>query len=235
MTKHPEPERVALVTGANRGTGFAIASELHAAGWSVWALNRTPLRCRWMRELECDLSTPTAVGPAVAEVLGETGRLDAVVANAATRTLGRIDELDLAAWHTALQTNLTSVLHLLQATLPALRRSGGNIILMGSHAGTRFFEGGASYCTAKAALKALAEVLLLEERPHGVRTTLINPGAIANRDNDNSPVKLSATSVGRIVRWVLDTPADTAVGEIELRPARLPTMPVTGFARLRAV
>jgi 3-oxoacyl-[acyl-carrier protein] reductase len=227
--------KVAVVTGANRGTGLAIAAELYAAGWEVWGLNRTPSGAPWMRELRCDLSVPESAAAAVAEVVAARGRIDAVVANAVMRRLGRVAELDPDAWHSALDVNLTSVLLLVKAALPALRERRGGIVLMGSHAGGRFFEGGASYCATKAALKAVAEVLLLEERPNGVRTTLMNPGAIANHSGDESPLKMSPASIGQAVRWVLEAPADTAIGEVELRPARLPSMPVTGLDRLQAV
>jgi NADP-dependent 3-hydroxy acid dehydrogenase YdfG len=227
--------KVVIVTGANRGTGLAIATELHEAGWEVWGLNRTASGPTWVRELTCDLSRPEAAATAVAAVLRRRRRIDAVVANAVVRTLGRVGQIDPQAWRRAIDVNLTSVLRLVQAALPALRERQGGIVLMGSHAGERFFEGGASYCATKAALKALAEVLLLEERPNGVRTTLMNPGAIANHADDESPLKMSTTSVGRAVRWVLEAPQDTAIGEIELRPARLPSMPVTGLDRLQAV
>lgn len=224
-----------IVTGANRGTGFAIADALSAAGWRVWGLNRTPAGVPWMREIPCDLSRADEVAAAVATVVGAAGGVDAVVTNAVTRSLGRIATLEPRQWREALDVNLTSSLFLIQACLPSLRERRGRIVLMGSHAGSRFFEGGACYCATKAALKALAEVLLLEERPNGVRTTLVSPGAIANEAGDDSPHKLSVGSVGEAVRWVLEAPDDSVVGELEIRPARLPSPSVTGLDRLLAV
>ncbi|MFC7258013.1 SDR family oxidoreductase [Streptomyces lutosisoli] len=232
--------RTALVTGANRGSGLAIATALHDAGWRVLALNRTPAGLPWLRERVVDLGRPGEVAAAVDELLAELADgdgLDAVVANAVDRAFGTVATLPPAAWQRALDVNLTSVVALVQAALPRLRAGeGGRIVLMGSHAGSRFFEGGASYCATKAALKALAEVLLLEEREHGVVTTLVSPGAIANLPGDSSEFKMSRESVGSTVRWLLEAPADLAVGEIELRPARLPgSLPVTGLDRLQAV
>lgn len=227
---------VVLLTGANRGTGRAVAEELHTAGWQVHALSRTPARVPWLREAVCDLRHPEQVGPAVARVAAAAGGLDAVVTGGVVRALGEVASLRLDDWREAVDVNLTSVLALVRSALPHLRRGGGRIVLMGSHAGSRFFEGGAAYCMTKASLKALAEVLLLEERPHGVCTTLLSPGAIANLPGDDSPTKLATSSVARAVRWTLEAPDDTAVGELELRPARLPARPaVSGLDRLQAV
>ncbi|GGY04817.1 SDR family NAD(P)-dependent oxidoreductase [Streptomyces djakartensis] len=227
---------VVLLTGANRGTGRAVAEELHASGWRVHALSRTPARLPWMHEVICDLRHPEQVGLAVDRVAKAAGGLDAVVTGGVVRALGDVASLPLDDWREAVDVNLTSVLALVQSALPHLRRGGGRIVLMGSHAGSRFFEGGAAYCMTKASLKALAEVLLLEERVHGVCTTLISPGAIANLPGDDSPMKMATSSVAQAVRWALEAPDDTVVGELELRPARIPARPaVSGLDRLQAV
>lgn len=227
---------VVLLTGANRGTGRAVAEELRATGWRVHALSRTSARLPWLHEVACDLRYPEQVGPAVDRVAAAAGGLDAVVTGGVVRALGDVASLSLDDWREAVDVNLTSVLALVQSALPYLRRGGGRIVLMGSHAGSRFFEGGAAYCMTKASLKALAEVLLLEERVHGVRTTLLSPGAIANLPGDDSPTKMATSSVAQAVRWTLEAPDDTVVGELELRPARLPARPaVSGLDRLQAV
>jgi NAD(P)-dependent dehydrogenase (short-subunit alcohol dehydrogenase family) len=224
---------VAVVTGANRGTGRAIAAELAGAGMQVWQLNRKPTGSS--TEVICDLSDPGRIAAAFAEVLEHTGRLDALVTNAVDRYFAPVIDLDLDRWNAALTVNLTSIVASVQQALPMLRRSGGSIVLMGSHAGTRFFEGGLSYCASKAALKAVCEVLLLEERPFGVRTTLVSPGAIANEDGDESPLKMTTASVARVVRDLILNPSDVAVGEIELRPALLGPPVVAGLDRLQSV
>ncbi|MFF8591630.1 SDR family oxidoreductase [Streptomyces sp. NPDC015220] len=228
--------RTVLLTGANRGTGRAIAETLNAAGWDVCALSRTPARLPWLREVHCDLRHPEKVGSAVDQAVTAAGGLDAVVVNGVERSLGALSSLPLARWQEAIDVNLTSAIALVQAALPHLRASRGRVVLMGSHAGSRFFEGGAAYCATKAALKAVAEVLLLEERVHGVCTTLVSPGAIANLPGDDSPLKMAVSSVAETVRWVLEAPEDTAVGEIELRPARITDCPALhGLDRLQAV
>lgn len=223
------------MTGTSRGIGREIARELCTVGWDVWGLNRRPTQDAVGREVVCDLADHHSVRAAIRQVLEKSGGLDVLIPNAASRSLGAICELPPAAWQSALNTNLSSALYCVQAALPALRQSRGLVVLMGSHAGSRFFEGGVAYCATKAALKAVAEVLLLEERPNGVRTTLLSPGAVSNEDGDDSPLKISPQSLAAIVRAVIEMPVDAAIGELEVRPSRLSTAPVAGFDRLQAV
>lgn len=231
-----EATPTALVTGANRGTGLAIARELHHRSYRVAGLNRTLLGEDWLSEFPCDLADPAAVDGAVSRVLARFGRLDVCVTNAVTRTFAPIAEMEPADWDRAVAVNLTSVFRTVRATLPAIRAARGSYVIMGSHAGTRFFEGGASYSATKGALKALVETLLLEERAHGVRATLVSPGAIANEDGDDTPYKMATESVARCVgALVQDQPFDLVVGDVEIRPAQLPDPEISGIARLQHV
>jgi NAD(P)-dependent dehydrogenase (short-subunit alcohol dehydrogenase family) len=227
-------ERPALVTGANRGTGRAIRRRLATDGFTVRCLNRHSCEDH-TDPVVADLADGQAAFDATLAVLADVPALDVLVLNAVTRGLGRVAELEPAVWDEALAVNLTANVRVIQAALPALRAAGGHIVLMGSHAGDRPFEGGLAYCATKAALRSVAEVLLMEERPHGVRTTLLNPGAIRNFDDDFSENKMSVESVASVVSWVVSAPADTVLGEVELRPARLGVPPAVGFERLQHV
>ncbi|ANW20142.1 SDR family oxidoreductase [Streptomyces clavuligerus] len=232
----PAGTPVALVSGANRGTGLAIARELHDRGYRVAALNRTLRHEEWLDEFPCDLADPDAVDGAVGAVLARFGRIDVCVTNAVDRVFAPVAEMDPADWDRSLAVNLTSVFRIVRASLPAVRAAGGLYVILGSHAGTRFFEGGASYSATKAALKALVETVLLEERVHGVRATLVSPGAIANEDGDDTPYKMATGSVARCVgALVQDQPSDLVIGDIELRPAQLPDPEISGIARLQHV
>lgn len=226
--------RQALVTGANRGTGRGIRDRLTTDGFQVHCLNRRSCPDH-TDPLTADFADGQAVYDAARAVLADVPGLDLLVLNAVTRSLGTLDALAPADWDSAVAVNLTANVRIIQAALPALRAAGGHIVLMGSHAGDRPFEGGVAYCATKAALRSIAEVLLMEERPRGVRTTLLNPGAIRNFDDDFAETKMSVESVASVVSWVASTPPDTVLGEVELRPARLGTPPATGFERLQHV
>jgi 3-oxoacyl-[acyl-carrier protein] reductase len=224
---------VALVTGSNRGSGRAIAGRLHERGYRVFSLNRTVTGEDWLGERECDLASRESLAAGVAAVLERAGRLDVVIANAVERVLDPIEKMSEQDWDRQLEINLSSVFRLVKQVLPALRRSRGLFLVMGSHAGSRYFEGGSAYSATKAALKALVETLLLEERNNGVRACLLAPGAISNLDGDDAPTKVSVESVGTCVASIVaDWPADLVVGELEFRPALLPDSPVTGIDRL---
>jgi 3-oxoacyl-[acyl-carrier protein] reductase len=228
--------QIALLTGTNRGTGRGIATALHDGGWKILSLNRTLTGEAWLGEIRCDLASPDGLESAIAEVQRRVDRLDACVLNAAVRRLAPVAELPLTDMTSSVLVNLVAPFRLTQATLPLVREAAGAYIFMGSHAGSRFFEGGAAYCATKAALKALVEVLLLEERPAGVRAMLVSPGAIANRPGDESAVKMSPFSVGRLVaRLIMDTPRDIAIGEVEIRPAQLGAPTTLGIDRLQYV
>ncbi|MGW0615397.1 SDR family NAD(P)-dependent oxidoreductase [Streptomyces sp. NPDC002788] len=232
----PTGAPVALISGTNRGTGLAIAQELHRRGYRVAGLNRTLLGEDWMYEVACDLGEAATVDTAVNQVLAHFGRLDVCVTNAVDRTFASIAEMDPVDWDRAVAVNLTSVFRIVRASLPAVRAARGSYVIIGSHAGTRFFEGGASYSATKGALKALVETLLLEERAHEVRATLVSPGAIANEYGDESPYKMATESVARCVgALVQDQPSDLVIGDIEIRPALLQDPGISGIDRLQHV
>lgn len=225
--------RVALITGTNRGSGRAIAEELRGRGYRLHSLNRSLAGEDWLGEHRCDLADPAQIREAVGQVLDEAGHLDVCVSNAVDRVLDPIAELSGADWERLVSINLSAGFHLAKAVLPALRARRGIFVAMGSHAGTRYFEGGVAYSATKAGLKALVETLLLEERRNGVRACLVSPGAIANLDGDESPHKMSTRSIARCVGTIVDSwPRDLVVGEIEVRPADLAEPPVTGIDRL---
>lgn len=224
---------MALVTGSNRGSGLAIATSLHARGYRIFSLNRTLAGADWLGEQRCDLADPAKLTACVARVLERTGRIDACVANAVDRVLEPIARFTTPDWDRLVAVNLSSVYHLLKATLGPLRRSRGIFVAMGSNAGTQYFEGGAAYSATKAAVRALVETLLLEERRNGVRACLVTAGAIANLDGDDSPYKMCTSAVGECVATVVDSWAgDLVVGEIEIRPTTPAPSAVTGIDRL---
>jgi NAD(P)-dependent dehydrogenase (short-subunit alcohol dehydrogenase family) len=227
-------DRLALVTGTNRGTGRAIRARLVADGFQVRCLNRRACEDH-IDPVVADFADGDNAHAATLSLLCDVDRLDVLVLNAVVRSFGTVAELAPTDWDEAVAVNLTSVVRVVQAALPRLREAGGHIVIMGSHAGVRPFEGGLAYCATKAALRSVAEILLMEERPNGVRTTLLNPGAIRNFDDDFADTKMSVESVASVVSWVVAAPPDTVLGEVELRPARLGTPPVVGLERLQCV
>lgn len=226
------PEPVALVTGANRGTGQAIIHQLRDRGYRTYELNRTFDGNR-PGVVQCDVSRPEQVRLAVERITAETGRIDVCVANAVDRVLKNISDLRQEEWDHLVSTNLSSVFALVKETLPWLRESRGLMVVMGSNSADNFFEGGVAYSSTKAGLRAIVENLLVEERKNGVRACLVTPGAISNLDGDESPQKISVDSVARcIVSIAHEWPHDLVVSNIEIRPSSVPPFPIQGIDRL---
>lgn len=229
-------QRLAVITGSNRATGYAIAEALHAAGWRIISINRTPHGAGWLNEHHCDLADTEEVVHTTGRIRAEHDRIDAFIATSVSRGLSPVEDLGIEELDNAIRINFTSIVHSVRSLLPVLRRSHGQVVVIGSHAGSRFFEGGTAYSSTKAALKAFVETLLLEERPHGVRSTLVSPGAIANFDGDDCEYKMRTDSVARCVLALLTSiPDDAVVGEVEIRPARLPKPDKSGLDRLQHV
>ena len=180
--------RVALVTGASRGLGAAMALALARAGASVigWARHAGRLR-RIAAAIEeqgqaalvqrVDVTDARAVRRAVAQALRRFGRLDVLVNNAGIWGGEDVRRLSLGTWSRVLATDLTGAFIVSQAVLPAMiRRRYGKIIHISSTSGLIAHPHGAAYGTAKAGLMHLTRVMAVELGRDGVRVNAIAPG-----------------------------------------------------------
>jgi NAD(P)-dependent dehydrogenase (short-subunit alcohol dehydrogenase family) len=177
----------ALVTGASRGLGLALAGALSARGWRLVVDGRDPGR---LAAAVATLPRPdlvTAVPGDVADAghraalaAAVTGRLDLLVANASElgpSPLPPLAQLPVAAFERVLQVNTVAPLALLQLVLPALRRAGGRVLLVSSDAAVEAYAGWGGYGASKAALDQLAAVLAVELPD--LRVHAVDPGDMA--------------------------------------------------------
>ncbi|MFE6863346.1 SDR family oxidoreductase [Nocardia sp. NPDC057668] len=219
---------IALITGASRGLGAAIARELAPT-------HRLLLGARTPRALEPILDElPGATGwpvdltdyPAVARATETIERLDVVVHNAGIADLGTIADSSVAQWRNTLEGNLIAVAELTRLLLPALRAANGHVVLINSGAGLRANPGWGVYAASKFGLRAFGDALRLEEP--ALRVTSIHPGRIdtdmqreiiAGEQRAYEPNEfLTAETVARTVRNAIETPRDAHPTEIVLRP-----------------
>jgi short-subunit dehydrogenase len=220
-----------LVTGASSGIGAAIARELalHGANLVLAARRRDRLdalaaelgaRVRVV-PVEVDVTRDGSVEAAVAAAERTFGGLDVAVANAGFAVIGRFDRLTLDDHRRQLETNLFGVLRTVAAALPALKRTRGQIAIMGSASGHVPAPNMSAYTMSKFAVRALAETLHDELASDGVAVTLLSPGFVVSEigqvDNQGRHHETDASRAPAWLRMPTDQAARQIVAAIEMR------------------
>ncbi len=176
----PLAGRLALVTGASRGIGAAIARGLARAGAEVIRVARSLPDTRdgpWV-ELPCDLTDAADVERLAARVLGSHGVPAVVVSNAGGFLLKSLEDTTPAEFEAQIALNLRGSFLLARAFLPPMRAEGSSVFVsVGSVADHTGFPENAAYAASKFGLRGLHESLAAEYRGSGVRLTLVSPGA----------------------------------------------------------
>lgn len=221
---------VALVTGASRGIGAAVARAL-APGHDLLLGGRDQAALRALAaELPGSRPWPVELtdGAALAEAAAGIERLDVLVHSAGVGLLGTVADTPATTWRTQFEVNVVAVAELTRLLLPALRAARGRVVLLNSGAGLSARAGWASYAASKFALRALADALRAEEAPHGVRVTSVRPGrvdtamqraVVEHEGGDYDPgAYLRPESVAGAVLLAVTAPADAALTELVLRP-----------------
>lgn len=188
-TSMPESDSpVTLITGASTGIGAASALALGRRGHRVWASMRDPSRGRALLDqaasealsiqpLELDVTEGASVDGAVARVLGESGRIDNLVANAGFHAGGSVEDMPLETFRSLMETNYLGVVRCTQAVLPSMREQGfGCILGVSSQSGRFVMPTNAAYCATKYAMEAALETLSLEVGRFGIRVVIVEPG-----------------------------------------------------------
>jgi len=181
----PLEGRNAVVTGASRGIGLAIANALAGAGARLTLLARDARVLQRhaarldARAIRCDVADPAAVDEAIAAIAAAGTPPDILVNNAGLFRPATIDATTPDALGAALEVNLVAPFRLVRGFLPAmLERGHGDIVSIGSIADHRAFPENAAYGASKHGLRALHDVLRAELHGTGVRVTLVSPGPV---------------------------------------------------------
>lgn len=212
--------KTALITGASRGIGRAIAEELGrdhhiyvgASEDASEVVNALPSAAPF----EVDLTNTDAIVRAAHEI----ERLDVLVLAAGVLHRGPFTQLSDEQWRESMQVNLLAPVTLTRELLPALRRSHGLVIAINSGAGFHGVEENSAYCASKFALRGFTETLALEEAGK-VRMTSLHPGR-TDTDmlaGDDGRPKMSATHVAKAARLAVDAGPDAVVEFLRVRPA----------------
>lgn len=216
---------LAVVTGASRGIGRAIALRLSKTH-DILALARTKSALETLsaevqrlgatcRVVAVDVRDAAAVAKALTGVDAQV-----LVNNAGIGPVKPFLELTPAEWAGMVDVNFNALYHVTRAVLPGMiARTRGHVVIIGSIAGRSAFVGGTCYAGTKHAAMALAECLMLEVRDKGVKVSIVSPGSVAT---DFSPRNdpgwmLSPEEVAESVAHVIETPPDVLVHRLEIR------------------
>jgi NAD(P)-dependent dehydrogenase (short-subunit alcohol dehydrogenase family) len=221
--------RVALVTGASRGVGAAVARRFAEAGAKVGLLSRAGDDLGLGDHalgVECDVANRDEVFAAVGEVVSKFGSLDCVVANAGVGMYGNF--LDLAPEHVEqmIDVNLKGTLYTAAATLPHLiEAGGGDFVSLASVAGLRAFPGETVYNASKFGQVGFTRSLDHELRERGVRATCVCPGGIATdfamgtgREEGSTEGMMTPDEVADTVVYCVTRPSSWRVLTMSYRP-----------------
>jgi len=230
-------ERTAIITGAGRGIGRAIARAFAAEGATVVlaARSRADLAAvaAEVREaggralaIPTDVTQDTAVEALVEQAVTETQRIDILVTSAGLASFGPVAETKPADWDAMLSLNLRAAIMCCRAVLPTMiRQRSGTILNLSSIAAKRALPGSAVYTATKAGLEAFSRVLAEELRPHGVRVGVLVPGAVDTPIWDamgSTPPRdkmLRPEDVARAAVLMATLPPHAALEELTLLPA----------------
>jgi meso-butanediol dehydrogenase/(S,S)-butanediol dehydrogenase/diacetyl reductase len=220
--------RRALVTGASRGIGAAVARAFASAGAQVALLSRSgdDLGLPDAIGVRCDVSDRDSVVSAVDEAAGRFGGLDCVVANAGVGMYGPFLELAPEHLEAMIDVNLKGTLYTAAAALPHLiAAEHGDFVALASVAGLRGFPGEAVYNASKFGQVGFMRSLDHELREHGVRATCICPGGVATdfamgtgRSEGSTEGMLSDDEVADTVLYAVTRPPGMRVLTMSYRP-----------------
>lgn len=222
---------IALVTGASRGIGAAVAralSDTHdllLGGRDADALQALVDELPGAKPWPVELTDHDAVAAAVADI----ERLNVVVHSAGLVELAPVADTPSDSWRRTFELNLFAVTELTRLLLPALRAANGHVVLVNSGAGLSAMPNWGSYAASKFALRAFADVLRAEEAANGVRVTSVFPGRTATDMQRNVRAQeggafepeeyLRPESVAEPIVSAVRASTDAHLTEIVIRPS----------------
>jgi NAD(P)-dependent dehydrogenase (short-subunit alcohol dehydrogenase family) len=232
--------QVAVVTGAARGIGAAIAEALAALGAHVVLVARDEAKLHAVQaEIEraggraqhaaLDLRSPDQIALLGQSIRQQHGRCDVLVNNAGVGLIGKpLHEFALAEWQETIETNLQAPYLLIRAFAPLMIAAGtGHIINISSLAGRNPLANGAAYSASKWALNGLTYSVAEELRPHGVRVSVIAPGSVNTEfggggGGPKAARKIQPADVAHVVEMLVTQAPQSFVSEVLLRPTQKP-------------
>ena len=230
--------KLAYITGATKGIGRATAITFANAGWDLILLSRDLEMMEILKDelsdknstinlVKCDLSNSNEIESSVKESINKFGCPSVLINNAGAAFNGNLVETPIKKWQEILQINLTSVFQICSLIVPRMRKNGGVIINVSSHASYNAFPGWGAYCVSKSALAMFTKCLREEERSSSIRACTITLGSVntplwdsesINSDFDRTSM-LSSTKVSNTILYIAEQPDSQIIEDLTLMPA----------------
>ena len=221
--------KTAVITGASRGIGAALAHLLHARGVNLGLASRSGDDLGLDRTVAraCDVRELDALDELCAATAEAFGGIDIVVANAGVGAYGSFLDLSREHLDEMIDVNLKGTLYAIRAALPHMAGHDGDVITLASEAGRRGLPYEAVYCASKFGQVGFTRALDHELREQGIRCTNVCPGGVATdfalepgrgRTPDVLPGMMTAEDVAEVCVFVLERPRHFRMLETALRP-----------------
>lgn len=211
-------QKIALVTGATRGIGKAIAEELVAKGYTVIGTATSEKGAESIsaylgengKGLVLNVADADSIESVLKQIKESFGDVDVLVNNAGITRDGLLMRMKDDDWFDIIQTNLTSVYRLSKAVLRPMMKKGGRIISIGSVVGSMGNPGQTNYCAAKAGLVGFSKSLAKEVASRGITVNVVAPGFIATDMTDELTEEQKNAILSQIPAGELGSPKDIA-------------------------
>ena len=230
--------KLAYITGATKGIGRATAITFANAGWDLILLSRNEDMMEKLKVelsntqsniniVKCDLSNSKEIENSVKKSIKKYGCPSVLINNAGCAFNRNLVGMPLEEWQTTIQINITSIFQICNLIVPQMRKNGGLIINVSSHASYNAFPQWGAYCVSKSALAMFTKCLREEERSNLIRACTITLGSVntplwdsdsINSDFDRSSM-LSSDKVSNTILYIAEQPESQLIEDLILMPA----------------
>lgn len=226
------PSKIAIITGAGKGLGEALATKLVNKGAQVYGLARHGESLEKVQNklgekfipVVMDVTNHEAIFSWVSKTFDSAHYPDILINNAGAGIFAKIDEFSLEQWHTMVNTNINGLFYMTSSIVPLMKKNPAktHIVNIGSILGKTTRSEGAAYSLSKYGVQGFSESLFKELRSDGIKVSVVNPGSIATHFFEESGITphdnmLSPSDLADVIVHLLETPDNVLIDELTVR------------------